>query len=506
MNRPKALSLYHILLVLLVVFATSIRLYNLAYPNTLYFDETYYVKDAYAQQQTGFSREWEKNVDPKTNANLTDEAFAQGEYKMEEKPNFAVHPPFGKTVIGAGIELGGVKNSFSWRISTAILGILSVFVLVLSAKRLFLMLPRANLCVGKFISLAELFALFTGFIFCIDGQAIVMSRIGILDSNLAFFVVCAFYFLVVYCSNWKQNQGSFGFYTLENLRREVFPNLRYELLVAVLCGLASGIKWSGLYFLLGFGAIILVLEFLKNKFWYTTLNNLVKSLLIAIKMLVIFGCTYLVCYIPWFLTPTAYGRSGSTNPLVVIQEFFAYHISMLKFHTHLESTHAYAAKAIGWLLQLRPTSFYYKTPADCGSSECSAHILALGNPFIWWFGLITLAVLISVTILRPSLIKVLCIMPIAMGYLPWVLLYSNRTIFTFYSIVFCPYIALAIFFVLLNATVNASTRKSQRVWLFATTILCVVFLAVSVYFYPIWTGMHIPKELWQNHMWLQSWI
>ncbi|MDR2082919.1 MAG: hypothetical protein LBP35_04845 [Candidatus Ancillula trichonymphae] len=79
-----------------------------------------------------------------------------------------------------------------------------------------------------------------------------------------------------------------------------------------------------------------------------------------------------------------------------MQEFVAYHMSMLKFHTHLESAHAYSAKAVGWLLQLRPTSFYYKTPDDCGSSQCSAHILALGNRLIWWFGFVALTVLVAV--------------------------------------------------------------------------------------------------------------
>jgi dolichyl-phosphate-mannose--protein O-mannosyl transferase len=508
LSKRKIRSLYNFFLILLVLFAASVRLYNLGYPNSLYFDETYYVKDAYAQQQTGFSREWVKNVDPKTKENLTDEAFARGEYKMEEKPNFAVHPPFGKTVIAAGLELGGVQNAFSWRLATAVLGALSVLVLTLSAKRLFLMLPRAHLRVSRRIPLsyAEGFALVAGLLFCIDGQAIVMSRIGILDSNLGFFVLCAFYFLVVYCSNWKRNRSSFPLFTFDGARARIFSNFHYELLVALLCGLASGVKWSGLYFFLGFALIIMLLEFIKYRFWFTTLTSGLKSLLVGVKMLIVFGCTYLVDYIPWFVTPTAYGRSGSTNPLVVMQEFITYHQSMLKFHTHLESAHTYSAKAIGWLLQLRPTSFYYKTPDDCGSSECSAHILALGNPFIWWFGLVALAILLAVTLLRPTLTKFLCVVPVAAGYLPWVLLYANRTIFTFYSVVFCPYIALTIAFVLLNGVLTARTCRFRRAFLITTVILCIIFLAVSIYFYPIWTGMHIPKDQWQNRMWLQSWI
>jgi dolichyl-phosphate-mannose--protein O-mannosyl transferase len=110
------------------------------------------------------------------------------------------------------------------------------------------------------------------------------------------------------------------------------------------------------------------------------------------------------------------------------------------------------------------------------------------------------------TVLRPTLTKFLCTVPVAAGYLPWVLLYSNRTIFTFYSAVFCPYITLTISFVLLNALLCASTRECRRTFLFITATLCVIFLAVSAYFYPVWTGIHIPKEQWQHRMWLQSWI
>jgi len=29
---------------------------------------------------------------------------------------------------------------------------------------------------------------------------------------------------------------------------------------------------------------------------------------------------------------------------------------------------------------------------------------------------------------------------------------------------------------------------------------------LSIFFYPIWTGMQIPLAYWQMHMWLPSWI
>ena len=35
--------------------------------------------------------------------------------------------------------------------------------------------------------------------------------------------------------------------------------------------------------------------------------------------------------------------------------------------------------------------------------------------------------------------------------------------------------------------------------------LCVVVL-VSVFYYPVWTGMSVPYEFWLIHNWLPGWI
>jgi hypothetical protein len=34
----------------------------------------------------------------------------------------------------------------------------------------------------------------------------------------------------------------------------------------------------------------------------------------------------------------------------------------------------------------------------------------------------------------------------------------------------------------------------------------VVVLAVSAFFYPIWTAWVVPYDFWHVHMWLRSWI
>ena len=67
---------------------------------------------------------------------------------------------------------------------------------------------------------------------------------------------------------------------------------------------------------------------------------------------------------------------------------------MFNYHDHLVATHPYASSWWQWPILERPISYFYhdyrtgaarNDPAAC----CVAEILALPNPFVWWFGLIT---------------------------------------------------------------------------------------------------------------------
>lgn len=47
-----------------------------------------------------------------------------------------MHPPLGKWLISLGMQLFGAQNTFSWRISTAVAGILAVVLLMLITQYL----------------------------------------------------------------------------------------------------------------------------------------------------------------------------------------------------------------------------------------------------------------------------------------------------------------------------------------------------------------------------------
>lgn len=144
--RRKLLGLSLVLLA-----AAALRLWNLATPGELVFDEVYYVDGARDYLNAGVE--------------VTD-----------GKPEFVVHPPLGKWAIAAGIALGG-DNSFGWRISSAIAGTLAIALIFFVAHRLFSSYP---------------IALGAAVLSSVDGLHLVMSRTALLDIFLALFLLAAF--------------------------------------------------------------------------------------------------------------------------------------------------------------------------------------------------------------------------------------------------------------------------------------------------------------------------
>jgi len=80
-------------------------------------------------------------------------------------------------------------------------------------------------------------------------------------------------------------------------------------------------------------------------------------------------------------------------------------------------------------------------------------------------------------------------------------------VFQFYSIVFEPFLILALVFALqaiLGRRDAPHYRRASGVRFVAVfTLLC---LLISIFFFPIWTGMQTPFWFWQAHMWIPSWV
>ena len=357
-------------------------------------------------------------------------------------PEFVVHPPVGKWLIAAGIKLFG-DHEFGWRIAVAIAGTLTIYLTARIAQRIF----HEN----KWANLAALLML-------LDGLNLVMSRTALLDIFLTLFVLLS-------VNAWLKG---------------IYLNF------AIYLGLAMGCKWSALYFIFAF----LVLELVINR-------NLIRVFKVGLTSVGI----YILTWFGWFASSLGWDRNSRSNP---ISSLIYYHKEMLGFHTGLTEKHSYQANPWSWIVMGRPTSFFYQSPKGCGSKSCSQEVLALGTPILWWLGALALVVLVGINLHNFAMreIDMASLIPflgIAAGYLPW-FFFQKRTVFTFYSIVFEPFLILAI--VLLAKLAYEYDEKLK--YLIA---LIVIAIAINfIYFLPIFTGQITTYDAWYARMWWSSWI
>ena len=357
-------------------------------------------------------------------------------------PEFVVHPPVGKWLIAAGIKLFG-DNEFGWRIAVAIAGTLTVYLTARIALRIFHETKWATL---------------TALLVALDGLNLVMSRTALLDIFLTLFILLA-------VNSWLAGKY-----------------LRF----AIYLGLAMGSKWSALYFIIAF----LILELIINK-------NLIRVVKIGITSIMI----YLISWIGWFTSSNGWDRDAKSNPLLSL---IYYHKEMLGFHTGLTEKHSYQANPWSWIVMGRPTSFFYQAPKGCGVKDCAQEVLAIGTPILWWIGAFALLFLIGVNLhnfamRRFELESLIPFIGIAAGYLPW-FFFQKRTVFTFYSIVFEPFLILAI--VLLA---KIAFEYDQRFKYLIAAVVIVIAINFF-YFYPVFTGVITTYKAWYSKMWWSSWI
>jgi dolichyl-phosphate-mannose-protein mannosyltransferase len=486
--------------------AAVARFWQLGQPHALVFDETYYVKDAYTLGREGFEAQWPEDPNP---------AFEAGDVNTYlDQAAYVVHPPVGKWMIWLGMELGGgATSSFAWRLASAAIGVLAVFLLIRIARRLFA---------------SSLMGVVAGLLLAVDGEAIVHSRTALLDQFLMFWVLVAFGCLVL-DREWARRRLAERMAALldAGMMARYGPRLGFRwwrLAAGVSLGLACGVKWSGIYFVAVFGILTVLWDFAARKgvgigrWWEDALVvDAVPAFLTIVPTALV---TYLATWWSWFLNPGAYLRQWAVeNPgqgvswlPAPLRSLWEYHSQMWGFHNDLEKEHAYEAHPLGWIVQWRPTSFHWERyqagEGGCGAdvaNGCASAVTSLGNPLLWWLGAAGIIVAIILGIVRRDWRAPAVLSGIAAGWLPW-FLYAHRTIFTFYSIVFTPWVVLTLTYVFTVALEHTERRRTRTNVVAGIVVALVLIVGVAVLYYPLWSGTQVPYDYWRQLVRLRTWI
>ncbi|MCZ2821555.1 phospholipid carrier-dependent glycosyltransferase [Modestobacter sp. VKM Ac-2977] len=443
----------------LVGLAAAIRLWDLGDPDRLYFDEKYYAVDASDYLVRGVE---------------------------EGRP---AHPPMGKWVIAAGMELFG-STPFGWRVGVAVAGSVTVLLTYLSGLRLFRRTAPAALA-------AVLVAL--------DGLAVTASRIAMLDAVLALFVVAAFW-VVLLDRDARRRTREAG----EGLRRSLVGS-RYRWLAGVALGLAVATKWSGLIAVGVVGLLVLGTELSGRgePFRQAIRRAVAVTGGAVLSLLMVPAAVYLATFTGWFANYSeSYAaqqacEAGDCGTSVGdrLETWAQSQVDLVDYHLGLEASHPYRSSPLGWPWLERPVLVYAEscTTAQQEAGECEvppdtrARIVMLGNPGLWWPALLAYPVLIGRAVAGRDGIAATILVPLALLWAPW--LAANKPGYFFYMVPVVPFIALGLV---------RAVQATRRPRLVGAAVLA-LSVAGFAFFAPVWLGLPLESDALDLRFWLDSW-
>lgn len=390
------------------------------------------------------------------------------------------HPHLGKELIAAGIALFGM-TPFGWRFMTVLFGILMIPAMYLFARALS----------GK-----PFFAAATAALLAFDCMHYNLSRIATIDIFAAFFILLMYYFMYRYfaadlalrrfdgmAQALPEKAGRSAAAAGERAGMGFLPG--QSALPLALSGismaLAVATKWTGVYAGLGLGILFI---------WYTLTHFPKKQVLrlfgyCCVFFILIPLAVYTLCFIPVV---------GYTPYSGLIDKAIRGTWSMFDYHSNLVAEHYYSSPFYEWPVIWMPL---LDANDEVGGNLVSS-ISCMGNPAIWWVGIPCQLYVFSRWIFRrDKKAGFLCISWLAQ-YVPWMSISRITFIYHYFP---------AILFVFLMMGYTMERICGRFSW--GKKAVC-VYLAAAIacffLFFPVVSGLPVPKEYGLCLRWLKDWI
>lgn len=467
----------------LLLFSLALRFWGLGRFNMLVFDEVYFPK---------FASHYLKGI-----------------------PLFEGHPPLSTYILAIGIWIADhtpigaspVRNDasglflapMSYRWLDALLGSL---------------IPIVTAAIAYELSHRRSFALLAGLFVAVDGLFLVESRYGLINVFLILFGLLGHWLL------------------LAGLNRDRDRRSLWLIGAGVCLGAAPAIKWNGLGYLLGVYLLLSIAWGLR--IWNALkrrdvrgaglptqpnpLQNLtqIHPVQVIATLGLIPALTYYLSWLPYLrLTPGV--------------SFLEWQSRIIDYHHRVGGmdAHPYCSRWYSWVLMLRPVAYFYKTshglnepppivgpPLPVAAERAIYDVHAMGNPVLWWFTVVAIALLIALLTARASVwlrqrpvglddgytwTALYIIVNWAANLLPWVSVTRCVFIYHYMPSVLFAFMALA----LVIDRWLASPRDWQRI--LGLTAVFLILIAF-VYWLPMFLGLPMTPEAVVARRWLRSWI
>ena len=501
--------------------AGLLRLWHLGEPHKFLFDETYYAKDAWSLLHHGYTTGYAAGADNKILTGRVEDIF-------EQAPTMIVHPEVGKWLIALGEGLFGM-DPFGWRVAAAVVGTLSVLLMIRLVRRL---------------TGSTLLGCTAGLLLTFDGLHFVMSRVALLDVFVSFFLLAAVAALVA-DRDWSRQRMARAVPIDWLAGPRDWGPLRglwfrpWRLLAGVMFGLAVATKWNALFPLAAFGLLVWAWDtgarraLGVRRAWLR--SAIVDAAPAFVHLVVVAFVVYVISWTGWLmnaaeyeqtLSDTQYGAAwgsyidqdahGLGEVTQSLRSLWNYHQDVYTFHTRglVDSEHTYASDPKGWLVLNRPVGIAADLDIKPGTDGCDAaegstclrQIVLLGTPALWWGGAIALVYALFAWVARRDWRFGLAVVGAASTWLPW-LRYDDRPIFSFYAVATIPFTVIAT--TLLIGHLVGSSRASLRRRMYgavAAGTFVVLVVVNFAWFWPIYTDELITTREWLQRIWFRAWI
>ncbi|MEX0895423.1 MAG: glycosyltransferase family 39 protein [Patescibacteria group bacterium] len=427
------------ILLLILAFAFVTRILFVDQPEEYYFDEVYH------------------SVTARLIAENDPRAFEWWNTAPEQDTAIDwLHPPVAKYIQASTVLLFGA-NSFGFRFSSVLFGVVVILLTYHVAQRLF-----------NNTRLSLLAAALASF----DGLLLAQSRITMNDIHVTAFILLSTLCFLTYLHN---------------------QNSKWLLLTGVITGITIATKWSGILILPAFVALLFF-----N--WLASGNQIqVKKIAQVVGAL---GIIPLIVFISSYALMFAQGKD--------LAHFIELQKQVWWYQTTLSATHPAQSRPWEWVLNTSPVWYH----VDYISDELRGNIYAQGNLPLYWLGAIAVLAA-SLHVARKKITAFTAsrnasyvqrlqaitrsvvtepVAPLVLLYfilwVPW--LFSPRIMFFYHYAPAVPFMCILLAWWLLRLQQKIK-HGSYLIW--------TAFLVIGVWFvawYPYWTGVPTPIIFHEN--------